>query len=415
MVRVDTVMANDVSGPVAFRQMEKMGAARVFDPARVVMVADHFVPAKDARSAALQQRLKEWSLDQGVTFYDQGRGGIEHMVLAEEGWIVPGEVIAGGDSHTCTYGALGAFGTGLGSTDIAAAPRPRRVLAAGAGDDPGRASTARQARLRLRQGPDPGRDRARSASAARRTRCSSSSARARARCRSTSGWRWPTWRSRRARRRGCSPADDVAREYLDGPGDARVGRPGAPTTDAEVVRRGRDRPGRARAARRRAPSRRATWWRSPMPSGRRCEQVYIGNCANGTITDLRQAAAVLARPERLAAGARGDRPGDAGDLPPGAAARACSTLFVAGGRDGLHADLRRLLRRRDGAFRPPVRPRWRRRTATSAGGWARPTRACISPTRRSPPRPRSPASSSHPGRADRRALRAVMRSPGARS
>ncbi|MGH3049001.1 MAG: aconitase family protein, partial [Gaiellaceae bacterium] len=121
MVSVDTVMANDVSGPVAFRQMEKMGARRVFDPSRVVMVADHFVPAKDARSAELQKRLKEWALDQGVAFYDQGRGGIEHMVLVQEGWVAPGEVIAGGDSHTCTYGALGAFGTGLGSTDIAAA------------------------------------------------------------------------------------------------------------------------------------------------------------------------------------------------------------------------------------------------------------------------------------------------------
>jgi 3-isopropylmalate/(R)-2-methylmalate dehydratase large subunit len=121
MVRVDAVMANDVSGPVAFRQMEKMGARRVFDASRVVMVADHFVPAKDARSAELQKRLKDWALDQGVAYYDQGRGGIEHMLLAEEGWIVPGEVIAGGDSHTCTYGALGAFGTGLGSTDIAAA------------------------------------------------------------------------------------------------------------------------------------------------------------------------------------------------------------------------------------------------------------------------------------------------------
>ena len=85
------------------------------------MVADHFVPAKDALSAALQKRLKDWATDQGVAFYDQGRGGIEHMVLAEDGWIVPGEVIVGGDSHTCTYGALGAFGSGLGSTDIAAA------------------------------------------------------------------------------------------------------------------------------------------------------------------------------------------------------------------------------------------------------------------------------------------------------
>ena len=119
-VRCDVVMANDVSGPVAFRVMEQMGAQRVFDPTKVVMVADHFMPAKDARSAELQRRLKEWSDAQGVTFFAQGRGGIEHTLLCEEGWVVPGSVIAGGDSHTCTYGALGAFGSGFGSTDIAA-------------------------------------------------------------------------------------------------------------------------------------------------------------------------------------------------------------------------------------------------------------------------------------------------------
>lgn len=120
MVRCDVVMANDVSGPIAFRAMEKMGAEKVFDPSRVVMVADHFAPAKDARTAELLKRMKEWADRQGVTFYGQGRGGIEHTLLCEEGWIVPGSVIAAGDSHTCTYGALGAFGTGLGSTDIAA-------------------------------------------------------------------------------------------------------------------------------------------------------------------------------------------------------------------------------------------------------------------------------------------------------
>jgi 3-isopropylmalate/(R)-2-methylmalate dehydratase large subunit len=119
LVRCDLVMANDVSGPVAFRAMATMGATEVFDPARVVMIADHFMPAKDARSAALQKTLKEWSDAQGVTYYGQGRGGIEHTLLAEEGWITPGMVLAGGDSHTCTHGALGAFGTGLGSTDIA--------------------------------------------------------------------------------------------------------------------------------------------------------------------------------------------------------------------------------------------------------------------------------------------------------
>ncbi len=120
MARCDLVMANDVSGPVAFRALEKMGATEVFDPAKVVMVADHFMPAKDARSAGLQKRLKDWSDAHGVTFYAQGRGGIEHTLLCEEGWIRPGAIIAGGDSHTCTYGAVGAFGTGLGSTDIAA-------------------------------------------------------------------------------------------------------------------------------------------------------------------------------------------------------------------------------------------------------------------------------------------------------
>ncbi len=120
MVRCDVVMTNDISGPMAFRAMERMGVEKVFDPARVVVVPDHFTPAKDERSAELQKQLAEWAERQGVTYYAQGRGGIEHTVLVEEGWVVPGSVIAGGDSHTCTYGALGAFGTGLGSTDVAA-------------------------------------------------------------------------------------------------------------------------------------------------------------------------------------------------------------------------------------------------------------------------------------------------------
>ncbi|HEY5160687.1 MAG TPA: aconitase/3-isopropylmalate dehydratase large subunit family protein [Gaiellaceae bacterium] len=119
MVRCDIVLANDVTGPVAFRQMEKMGASKVFDPAKIVMVADHFAPAKDERSAILIKRLKDWSLENGVVFYDQGRGGIEHTLLVQEGLVLPGSVIVGGDSHTCTHGAIGAFSSGLGSTDIA--------------------------------------------------------------------------------------------------------------------------------------------------------------------------------------------------------------------------------------------------------------------------------------------------------
>jgi 3-isopropylmalate/(R)-2-methylmalate dehydratase large subunit len=118
-VRCDVVMLNDISGPLAFQTMQRMGADRVFDRERVVVVPDHFIPAKDARSAELQKRVRDWAEAQGVALYDQGRGGIEHAVLVEEGWIVPGSVVAGGDSHTCTHGALGAFGTGLGSTDVA--------------------------------------------------------------------------------------------------------------------------------------------------------------------------------------------------------------------------------------------------------------------------------------------------------
>jgi 3-isopropylmalate/(R)-2-methylmalate dehydratase large subunit len=119
MVRCDIVLANDVTGPVAFRQMEKMGTSEVFDPTKIVMVADHFAPAKDERSAILIKRLKDWSLAHDVVFYDQGRGGIEHTLLVQEGWVLPGSVIVGGDSHTCTHGAVGAFSSGLGSTDIA--------------------------------------------------------------------------------------------------------------------------------------------------------------------------------------------------------------------------------------------------------------------------------------------------------
>ena len=119
MARCDIVLANDVTGPIAFRQMEKMGTDKVFDPKKIVMVADHFAPAKDERSAILIKRLKEWSLAHDVVFYDQGRGGIEHALIAQEGLVLPGSLIVGGDSHTCTHGALGAFSSGLGSTDIA--------------------------------------------------------------------------------------------------------------------------------------------------------------------------------------------------------------------------------------------------------------------------------------------------------
>jgi 3-isopropylmalate/(R)-2-methylmalate dehydratase large subunit len=119
MLPVDVVLGNDASTNGAITVLKNMGVDKVFDPAKVVTVADHFAPAKDEQSAMLLRTMEIWAKLQGVKFYAQGRGGIEHTVLIEEGWVVPGTVIGGGDSHTCTYGALGAFGTGLGLTDIA--------------------------------------------------------------------------------------------------------------------------------------------------------------------------------------------------------------------------------------------------------------------------------------------------------
>jgi 3-isopropylmalate/(R)-2-methylmalate dehydratase large subunit len=120
---VDLVLANELSAAVAIAVMRGIkGADRVFDRKKIALVEDHFVPAKDAQSAKLARLMKEFAQEQEIEhFFDVGRGGIEHVVLPEEGLVAPGELIVGGDSHTCTYGAFGAFATGMGSTDIAAA------------------------------------------------------------------------------------------------------------------------------------------------------------------------------------------------------------------------------------------------------------------------------------------------------
>ncbi len=120
-VAVDMVLANDITGPLAIREFHKLGVKRVFDPARIVMVPDHFVPNKDIASAIQAQELREFAREQGVVYYEAGRAGIEHVLLPEEGLVGPGQVVIGADSHTCTYGAIGAFATGMGSTDIAVA------------------------------------------------------------------------------------------------------------------------------------------------------------------------------------------------------------------------------------------------------------------------------------------------------
>ncbi|MDE2571434.1 MAG: 3-isopropylmalate dehydratase large subunit, partial [bacterium] len=120
---VDLVLANELSAAVAIKEFQKIaGAERVFDRERIALVADHFVPAKDPRSAEVSALMMKWAREQRIAHvFDVGKGGIEHVVLPEEGLIAPGELIVGGDSHTCTYGALGAFATGMGSTDVAAA------------------------------------------------------------------------------------------------------------------------------------------------------------------------------------------------------------------------------------------------------------------------------------------------------
>ena len=118
-VPVDFVLANDITSPLAIRAFRELGAERVFDPERIALVLDHFVPCKDVRSAEQCRLVREFARAQGIPhLFEEGRGGIEHVLLPERGLVLPGEIVVGGDSHTTTYGALGAFATGMGSTDI---------------------------------------------------------------------------------------------------------------------------------------------------------------------------------------------------------------------------------------------------------------------------------------------------------
>ncbi len=120
-VRVDMVLSNDITAPIAIKEFRRIGVKKVFDPKKVVMVADHFVPNKDINSAEQTKLMRDFAREVGILYYDVGQMGIEHVLLPEQGLVLPGEVVVGADSHTCTYGALGAFSTGMGSTDIAAA------------------------------------------------------------------------------------------------------------------------------------------------------------------------------------------------------------------------------------------------------------------------------------------------------
>ncbi len=120
-VPVDLVLANDVTAPLAIKEFRRLGVGRVFDPKKVVLVPDHFVPAKDIPSAEQARVMREFAQEQGAVYFEVGRAGIEHVLLPDKGLVLPGQIVIGADSHTCTYGAIGAFATGMGSTDIACA------------------------------------------------------------------------------------------------------------------------------------------------------------------------------------------------------------------------------------------------------------------------------------------------------
>jgi len=120
-VRVDMILANDITAPIAIKEFHRIGVGKVFNPQKIVMVPDHFVPNKDIASAEQAKLMREFCREQGVLYFEVGQMGIEHVLLPEQGLVLPGEVVIGADSHTCTYGAIGAFATGMGSTDVAAA------------------------------------------------------------------------------------------------------------------------------------------------------------------------------------------------------------------------------------------------------------------------------------------------------
>jgi len=117
---VDMVMVHDLTGPLAVEAFKRIGIPRVWDNKKIVIILDHQVPAESVKAAELHKMLRAFAKEQGIRFYDVGRGGICHQVMPEKGHALPGTVMVGADSHTCTYGALGAFATGIGSTEAAA-------------------------------------------------------------------------------------------------------------------------------------------------------------------------------------------------------------------------------------------------------------------------------------------------------
>ncbi|UCH80177.1 MAG: 3-isopropylmalate dehydratase large subunit [Nitrospiraceae bacterium] len=120
--KLDVVLANDITAPIAIKEFRKIGAKDVFDRNKIAFIPDHFAPQKDIKAAEQCKMLREFSREYGLSLYfEVGRMGVEHALLPEQGIVLPGDLVIGADSHTCTYGALGAFSTGVGSTDVASA------------------------------------------------------------------------------------------------------------------------------------------------------------------------------------------------------------------------------------------------------------------------------------------------------
>ena len=119
---IDLIVAHDVTTPPAVAMLKKLGIDRVFDPSKILVTPDHFVPNKDIKSAELAKQLREWRIEQGIErYYEIGNHGICHAIAPEQGHVLQGMTIVCGDSHTTTMGALGTFSSGVGSTDLAAA------------------------------------------------------------------------------------------------------------------------------------------------------------------------------------------------------------------------------------------------------------------------------------------------------
>ncbi|MBE9607252.1 3-isopropylmalate dehydratase large subunit [Acetobacteraceae bacterium H6797] len=299
-VRPDVVLLNDVSGPLSFEQFEHMGAPRPFDPSRIVLVADHFAPAPDVTAAGAIAMTRDFAKRHGIShFYEPGRGGIEHTLLAELGMVGHGSLVFGADSHTCTAGAFNALGMGFGSTDLAAAlatgklwmrvPESIRVELIG---EPGPFVSGKDVVLELirRIGSDGAAD-------------------------ASLEFGGPGVKAL-----GMDARMAVANMAVEGGADCCVFEGDAIST-ADMVKRGvpEARPVRADSGavyRQRITidmsSLQPMVAKPPSPAsgvtvgtlkGQKVDQVYVGNCSNGTMTDLRQVAEIL-RGRRVAEGVR---------------------------------------------------------------------------------------------------------------